>query len=116
MKDYNENLKGTLKSYFIDNGLSLNNIEIKNRVKSLYSIYEKLNSSRKKEHKELRPLSEIEKNAVKFILTSDVNVCNNLIKNISSTEDIGSVNVIEDKIMKCMDKNFDDLDNEEKEF
>ena len=116
LKDYNENLKGTLKSYFIDNGLSLNNIEIKNRVKSLYSIYEKLNSSRKKEHKELRPLSEIEKNAVKFILTSDVNVCNNLIKNISSTEDIGSVNVIKDKIMKCMDKNFDDLDNEEKEL
>ncbi|MBR3628080.1 MAG: hypothetical protein IKN42_04445, partial [Elusimicrobia bacterium] len=45
LKENNKNLKQLLEEYFKDNGLNMDNIDVKIRVKSLYSIYEKLNSS-----------------------------------------------------------------------
>ncbi|MCR4663382.1 MAG: hypothetical protein K5622_05815 [Endomicrobiaceae bacterium] len=71
IKENNSKLREKLYGFFIKNGLDMDKIEIKMRVKSLYSIYEKLNSSRKKDDKEIKPLSDEEKDAIKFVLNSD---------------------------------------------
>ena len=119
-KSYSElqKYKGTLKeqfeNYLKDKNLSMDGIEIKNRVKSLYSIYEKLNSTRKNDDEELRELNDTEKAAIKFILKSQDKFCDRLIKKIDSSE--GTPKEIKEQIESCIYKKFDDLSDKEKEL
>lgn len=113
LKESNRNLKQQLEEYFKTNGLNMGNIDVKIRVKSLYSIYEKLNSSRKNDDEELKNLSKIERNAIKFAVNSD-EIFNNLVKDMDL--DNISPKSMKKQILNCIDKNFADLTPKEKKY
>ncbi len=117
LKEYNGNLKQALAEYFEANGMDMSNIEIKNRVKSLYSIYEKLNSSRRKEDGKEETLSNLDIAAMRFIVNSD-DIFNRLMTKEVRMEkfDNMSAKAIKKKILGYIDKGFNELDDKEKEF
>ena len=117
LKEYNGNLKQALTEYFESNGMNMSNVEIKNRVKSLYSIYEKLNSSRKKDDGKEETLSDLDIAAMKFIVSSD-DIFNRLMTKEVRTEKFNnmSTKAIKKKILGYIDKGFNELDEKEKEF
>lgn len=112
--EYDIKLKDTLAQYLKEKGVSQNDVEIKYRVKSLYSIYEKLTSSRKKD-KKLKPLKEIEKNAVKFIMENENSLFDDIVAKVSE-EGVDDFDVTKKEILKIIDKDFDALSQKQKEL
>lgn len=116
LKDYNINLKESLEEFLISNNLPMDKIEIKNRVKSLYSIYEKLTSSRKSDDEELKKFGELEKKVANAILNSNNESCVYIIKKMISSEDMWSVGEVREKISEIISKDFNKLSTEEKKI
>ena len=113
LKEYNGNLKQSLEQYFEINGLDMKNIEVKTRVKSLYSIYEKLNSSRRKENKEFTKLTKEDRNAIKFVINSD-ELFNRLAKEMKLKNT--TPKSAKRQIINCIDKDFSELTPKEKDL
>lgn len=112
--EYDIKLRDTVAQYLQENGISQEDVEIKYRVKSLYSIYEKLTSSRKKD-KKLKSLKEIEKNAVKFMMESENPLFDDIIAKVSE-EGVDDIDVTKKEILKIIDKDFDILSQKQKEL
>lgn len=115
LRDYNANLREVITEYLKENGLvPEKDFEIKTRVKSLYSIYEKLNSARKNDE-DLKPLSETESLAAKYILSSEDPLFNGILQAVNYDK-VRDLNVLRQRILKLVNANFDTLSLEDKKL
>ena len=111
---YDIKLRDDVYEYLRDNGIPAKAVNIKYRVKSLYSIYEKLTSSRKKD-KELKPLNKTEKNAVMFMMKNKNSLFDAVIANVSE-EGVDDLDKTKERILKLINTDFNDLQQKEKEL
>ncbi|MBO7612113.1 MAG: hypothetical protein J6T23_07895 [Elusimicrobia bacterium] len=115
LRDYNNNLREVITKYLKESGLvPEKDFEIKTRVKSLYSIYEKLNSARKNDE-DLKALSETEMLAAKYILNSKDSLFNDILQGVNYDK-IRDLDVVRQKILKLVDAKFDTLSLEDKKL
>ncbi|MBQ3835352.1 MAG: hypothetical protein II816_07565, partial [Elusimicrobia bacterium] len=111
-KDYSEipeiteKIKNGTKDFLIAEGVPDKSFDIKCRVKSLYSIYEKLTSSRRTEEKV--ELTEIDIKAIKCLLNFDDKLFDSIIKG-AYKEKYVSTDFIKKEILGYIDKDFNSL-------
>ncbi|MBR3655314.1 MAG: hypothetical protein IKN62_07810 [Elusimicrobia bacterium] len=115
LRDYNDNLRDVIVKYLEDNDFQYGkDFEIKTRVKSLYSIYEKLNSARKNDE-DLKALSDIEKPAAKYILNSKEPLFDEILQGVNYDR-VRDLNVVRQRLINLVDANFDTLSIEDKKL
>ena len=115
LRDYNDNLRDVIVGYLEENGFQYGkDFEIKTRVKSLYSIYEKLNSARRSDD-ELKEFSESEKLAAKYILNSKDSLFNGILQGVNYDK-VHDLDIVRQRLINLLDAKFDKLQPEEKKL
>lgn len=104
----NATIADGIKNFLISNGIKEEDFHINFRVKSLYSIYEKLTSSRRKADDKIKNLEESDINAIRYILNLKEDFVDDIIMKAFPKEEI-SVESIRAEILEYVDENFDSL-------
>lgn len=114
ISEYSKGSSSGITEFLKEKKIASDDFHINYRVKSLYSIYEKLNSSRKTESDDLKPLEERDINAIKYILNNkDITIFDEILRETYPEKYI-SVNTIKYEILSYIDEDFNALTDEQK--
>ena len=104
-----EKIKEAVKDFLVqEKNVPEDSFHINFRLKSLYSIYEKLNSTRRQENDKLKALEESDINAIKYILSFKGSLFDDIIRKSYPEKDI-NVDTIKDEILYYIEEDYDSL-------
>ncbi len=101
----NEKIRNGIKEFLSTKGLPDSVFNINYRVKSLYSIYEKLNSSRRNEDSANELLEEADINAIKYILSFNGTLFDDIIRKAYPEKNM-NIETIKKEILEYVEENF----------